>query len=515
MTNYISQPAIKNRFSRALKAYGVSVGNDGMNMLVIFIITPVILSLISSNSYGFWMTILQMVGLLGIMDMGVTIAITRKIADPEIAGDENRLSRLISSGVLIQLGLASLILIAGFVFADNMLALFDIDTKQEPTGKIAYIVMIVWFTLSLPLGVIDAMLNGRQEMTLVNLVTGISRVAGTVLIVPLLYTGLDLMAFPVSLIVPGVTGALVLFYYLKRLVPHFKLGISNVSWDEIKRLSSFSALWWMSKLGYLVLYSSDNIILASTVGVDLVTVYYLNNRLPFMLGMLSSKIANAAMPGISELYATKNYDGLQRAASSLLFFSTRIAIFFMAITMCLNSRLIPIWVGAEYYNGIGLTILLSLICLSNTMIGGIGSLVISSGKIKAFGWIFFTEGILKVALSLLLIPYFGIVGLALGHIIAVGVFSLLFFPVQISKLVNMNFKELFATSMLKPILYSIPCLIMLILLLMIVPVSWGWPGIFLIGTGGLLVNIGIFDFMKLKNSTGQNWLYRLKLIITP
>ena len=510
-----SHPVIKNRFSRALKAYGVSVGNDGANMLVIFIITPVILSLISVSSYGFWMTILQMVALLGIMDMGVTIAITRKIADPEIAAERNRLSRLISSGVLIQLGLASLILIAGFVFADDMLALFDIDTKQEPTAKIAYLVMIVWFTLSLPLGVIDAMLNGRQEMTLVNLVTGISRVVGTVLIVPLLYSGMSLMAFPVSLIVPGITGALVMFYYLKRLVPHFRLGVSNVSWDEIKALSSFSALWWISKVGYLILYSSDNIILASTLGVDVVTIYYLNNRLPFMLGMLSSKIANAAMPGISELYATKDYDSLRKAALSLLFFSTRIGLFFMAITICLNSRLIPIWVGAEYYSGISLTVLLSFICLSNTMIGGIGSMVISSGKMAAYGWIFLTEGILKVGLSLLLIPHLGIIGLALGHIISVGVFSLLFFPVQISRLVNMNFKELFTASMLKPVLYSLPCLIVLVLLLNIVPVSWGWAGIFLIGTGGLLANIGVFDFLKLRNSAGQNWLDRLKLIITP
>lgn len=503
---------VQNRSSRALKSFCITMGNTGLNMVLGFIFTPFILSSISSKSYGFWMTIVQTISILGIVDVGATIAITRKVADPKVVSDKNKFSRVVSSGLVIQVILALSILIIGILFSNNILALFgiNIEIEQEANGLTAFLLMVCWSAISVLLGIINAVLYGRQEMTFVNSVVGISTIAGTLLVVLFLYMGLGLIAFPLSLIIPGFVGAIVLYLYMRRTVPSFNISISKISLTELKDLSTFSAYWWVSKLGYLILYTSDNIILSSTIGVDYVTLYVLNSRLSLMMGMISSQIANSAMAGIAELYATKNYERLQQVASFLINLSTRLGVFITVMVIFCNERLISLWVGSKYYGGIELTILLSIICFRNTFIGGIGTLIISSGNMRIFGWTFLIEGVLKVVLSLLLIPKFGMNGLALGHLIAVSCFGTFCFLYQISKLIKMSLKRLTYLQILKPAFYSIPSVFVFMLLKETIPITWGWWGLIIICIGGGVTNLLSFDLHKLRTLLNMDWTSRLR-----
>jgi len=128
--------------------------------------------------------------------------------------------------------------------------------------------------------------------------------------------------------------------------------------------------------------------------------------------------ASAVMPAVSEIDERRGVEGVRPFIykgvkyHNLLFVPLVVVVYYLAIPF------INLWVGAQYEEYIWLIewmILFQLVWQSNALLGQI---YYGVGKSKKPGIIAIFTGILNITLSLVLVQYYGVIGVIIGTIIA-------------------------------------------------------------------------------------------------
>lgn len=493
---------LKSVFFGVLTDFGGTV----LIMLSGIIITPLILSRLNNTSYGFWMTVQQVVGLLGMLEMGAGIAVIQKGADPSVSGDKIKFSRLITSCVVVQAVTATAIFIIGLLLKNQLFTWFKVDEVAVAGSATAYLLMLTWFSLWLLLGMPAILLVSQQRIAWVNGISSFIQLFATIGVVPLLVLGAGVAAFPMAQWGSGLIGVVIAVTLVKLYVPPFEVRFSHFDPASFKQVMGFSLYNWLNKISFMILSASDNILIAATLGPVSVPMFLLSSKLGSLIAPNMSKLSSSAFAAFSELNALKEYAKLQAAALGLLKLSTRVACFGAGIVFCCTSKFVSLWVGSQYFAGFTFVALLSILCFRDTILKSISVIIMASGNIQGLGIISIIEALAKIVLVLFCIKILnlGIEGVILGQLIATLFLSVIYFPKRIAQIVQLPVRKLLSSGVSAPFVQSIPSLFVLALLSRFTPDSWRWFGLFTIVIVSAIVNIACFEVPKVLRDRGEN-----------
>jgi hypothetical protein len=102
------------------------------------------------------------------------------------------------------------------------------------------------------------------------------------------------------------------------------------------------------------------------------------------------------------------------------------------------------------------------------------------------------EAILKVGLSIALLPVLGIVGPMVGTAVAeliTGVYT----PFKLIRLLDIDPRTMMNDAILPSLVRSLPTVVIMTFLAFLVPAHWRWFGIVTIASAGVVANIISFD----------------------
>lgn len=475
-------------------------------MFTSFSTTPFVLQHLSDTSYGFWMIVVQILGFMGVLEMGASIAVIQKAADSRLAEDREQLSTLMTSCLAIQLVTAGLVLAVGLSLSGQIFVWFDVDPASIPGSIGAFRAMVCWFALGLVLALYPALLAARQRIDLANSATFVNQLLATLLPLPLLAVGWGVGSFPVAQWVAGLTGFGLAAYWISRKVSPFRFHFRHLHARSIKSVLDFSFYNWIGKLAFLIIAASDNILIGALLGTSAVTPFLLTSKLSTVIAPNMARLVGSAMPGFAELFATGEKERLQANVISLYRLCFRVAFFGAMLVLCINERFVATWVGESRFAGMAFTSLLAFMCLIDTFTKGTGVVIVASGDMKGFGLIRLLEAIAKISLAYLLMKRLslGLNGLLLAQLISSLLFSGLYFPSKTLRLTGLKPVELFLRGFATPLLKSLPSLTCLAVLSWIIPANWGWLGIVSICGTAVLVNLCLFElpvFISATNGT--------------
>lgn len=493
----------QSRSKAVFQGITVDFGGNALQVLASIVVTPLILTYLSSSTYGFWMTVLQAVGLLGVLEMGAGVALIQKGADPRVVQDRERFDRLFNACLAIQLATAVIWLFLGLVLKDQVFEWFKINEREVGGASFAFTLMVVWLALWNILGLPAILLVMRQKMAIANGISSAVQILSTIGVVPLLAAGSGVIAFPVAQSIFGFAGAVVAYRMVRLHLPPLRIRIAELSGTDIREIMGFSLYNWLNKISYVILTASDNILIAATLGPASVTPYILTTRLSSLIGPNMAKISSSAFAGFSELHATKSFDRdnllrLRGAALGLCKFSLRVACFGSVLVMTCTQRFVDLWVGHSHFAGSAFVLLLGCLCFRDTIVKGISVIIMASGEIRGLGAISIIEAVAKIGLVLMFILGFGmgLSGVVLGQLLATLFLSAFYFPKKICGIAEIDGATLFRSGFLNVLLRSLPSMVVLLLLSRIVPESWGWGGLALTVAAGVVVNMLCFELPR-------------------
>jgi O-antigen/teichoic acid export membrane protein len=410
------------RTGRFLRGLSVGYTSQVLTTLVGLWLTTFLLGRLGQVDYGLWLVATQVLSYLLLLDLGIVALLPRETAfatgragSSELADDLPDIVAETTTVVLMQLPLVAAATAAVWFFLP-----VDWEGLRGPLGWV-----MLAFVLGFPLRILRGVLEGLQDLAFVGIINTASWFAGTAVTVGLVYGGLGLYALAVGWIatqgVSGIAWWLRLRGRFKGVLPG---GPARMPWPNVRRRLA-GGLWIsMQQTAQVLLQGTDLIIVGRILGPAAVVPYFVTAKLLTVLSNQPLMLIQTAGPGLSELRTAESPARLHQVSTALTQATLIISGGIVCVVLAINEGFVSWWVGPEQFGGLTLTVLLLAAMLLRHWNTTVLYTVFAFGHDRRISLTTLADGILTVAVSIVLVGKIGPIGAAIGSIVGVCLVSL-------------------------------------------------------------------------------------------
>lgn len=392
--------------------------------VVVSIVTlPLLLEAFGQVVYGAFMIANSAVGLISLLDLGTGITTVREIARRDEAGDSERLSETVGTALLLYAALGVLAALALFLtglFADTLFAI-----GPEHTSLLR---SMLWIHAGVQLLAWPAT-AGRQVLAGYERYPAIVRVmiavtlghAAAILVVLALGEGpLVLTALQAGV---TVAGSLAMAVSALRVLPS---SVRRVALPKRGAVRAFLALslpvFTVQVAAFLMRQQADRLVLGVFVGAVAVAVYEAAAKLGSLVAQLNDLTTSAMVPYMTRKEARGDAEGMRDAFLAGTRLTSALLLPPLITLVALAPDVVRVWVGGQLGDAVRATIVAAqLLLLSQALIPTYSVAdPILLGQGRYHRWAPYAVGIavLNVAVSVALVGRLGVVGVAVGTLVA-------------------------------------------------------------------------------------------------
>jgi O-antigen/teichoic acid export membrane protein len=409
------------------------------NMAVGFFLAPFILHRLGDVAYGVWALAVSVVGYLGLLDLGMQSSVLRFVSKGHTKGNHQDASDVISAALWVRLQLSVLALLLSAALSAAFPFLFKIPAAIASDARIAILLIGLTTAITLSVGVVAGVLSALNRYDLQNYL-GLTQTAIRVIgVVTVLRTGHGIVAIAVCELVATIVGQILLAWIARRLYPELKIRLAKPKRETLRQIWVYSSYAFLTTIAVQLVYQADNLVVGAFISAAAVTYYAIANNLCRFANQIISSIGGTFVPAASTYEAAGDTAGLLALYRN----GTRTTIMVslpILVTLAIRGRtFVSLWMGPQYGHSSG--ILLFILCSSLFFAFAnrtASSIAFGVEKHKTAALWAVGEGIANLALSITLVHWYGIYGVALGTTIPSLVVHLFFWPRYVSKLVGLS-----------------------------------------------------------------------------
>jgi O-antigen/teichoic acid export membrane protein len=195
-----------SRTIKSLKGILADQGSNAVSILLVFVATPILIRQLGNSDYGFWMTVMQLLGYIGLVDPGLGVQVTRAIAGSE---DRERLRRFLATAFYAQLCIAILFLVAGFCLGLVLNRFVALPVVAKTAYAVCYALAVVVGTGGVITAYFLAVLAGHQRLVASSILGSVQQVFGLGAGTFFVWLGAGLWALPIAYLVAGTSSLVV------------------------------------------------------------------------------------------------------------------------------------------------------------------------------------------------------------------------------------------------------------------------------------------------------------------
>jgi O-antigen/teichoic acid export membrane protein len=401
---------------------------EGWTFVVLVLAMPKLVAFWGETSFGLFSLAWVVIGYLSFLDIGVNRAATKFISEHLADQDDNAVRGLVRTSFLANLtfGLAGglLVLLASPYLVHSV---FNISDELEREARLVFFAVALAVPMLLVQGIFRAVLSSYQRFGWINSVNAVTMTAQWGSAVWLAWRGHSVAVVVLATVITRLLGTLAYGVLLYRLLPNLRLwGAGGLS--GLAKLLKFGTWVSISQVISPLLVYLDRILIASFVSLGAVTLYTVPYEVMTRLRIIPSSLATTLYPAFSE----RGTEGQQLQLRSLYERSVRylllITLPIITFLVVLGPDLLSVWMGNSFAKQTSLVLqLLGFGVLLNCMATIPYNALQALGRPDLTGKFHLVELPPYLALCLVLIPHWGIVGAALANSIRISVDAVLLF----------------------------------------------------------------------------------------
>jgi O-antigen/teichoic acid export membrane protein len=427
------------------------------NMAVGFFLSPFILHRLGDVAFGVFVLANSVVAYLGLLDLGMQSSVLRFVSKGHTRGDHEGASDAISAALWVRLQVSALALLLSAGIAVVFPHVFKVPADLANDARKAILIIGVITAISMSVGVVGGVISALNRYDLqnyVNLLQTAIRVVGVVFV---LRTGHGIVGIALSELVATVAGNLLLVWIARRLYPELRIQLKKPKRETLRQIWSYSFYAFLTTIAVQLVYQTDNLVVGAFVSASAVTFFAIANNLCRYATQMVSSMGGTFVP------AASTYEAAGDTASLLMLYKngTRATLMIslpILITFIVRGpSFIGLWMGPEYAHNSGIVlIILSIALFFSYANRTAGAIAFGVEKHKTTALWSIGEGVANLALSILLVHWYGIYGVAIGTMVPSLVVQVILWPRYISKLVGLSSFEVIAQIWAPMLLASIP-----------------------------------------------------------
>ncbi|MDP2753817.1 MAG: hypothetical protein Q8P40_05435 [Nitrospirota bacterium] len=400
----------------------------GISILLGFIVPPIALSYWKAERYGIWTLITSIVIYLSASGLGVETAAGVLMAKTISFVDKGKIFRSSTFILCVSCTLSALIIFLIGILFPGWLSIFGrIPISLADEAQHAIIIFMLAFLINYPFSTVGAGFAGYQKQYIDNTFKSINslislaslliiiKLKGNLIkyaflqgVLTLIFNILKMIVFII------VTDQLHIFSKSKRIEPSRTINDAKPSFILQTGLRFF-----LFGLSTLIVGNIDNFVISNYIGVATVTPYSLTNKLFLMMVGIVTLLTGSSAPIISQEFGNQNWNWLKNTYDTL----SSAAIFigggiFLGGQLFIDDFIVHLWAGPEGSAGELVILFLGLYCFIAVLVNATNIFLIQCNYSKGLvinGW---AEAIAHIILVLILVPHFGIRGIAIGSFLA-------------------------------------------------------------------------------------------------
>lgn len=369
-----------------------------------FLSVPILINYLNSTQYGIWLTIITFTSWFTLFDLGLGNGLKNKLIEFTAQGNASSARKYVSTTYVSMTLICSLICL-GVYFLNPLIPwnkIFNVKGSLNSYISAATSTVLIFTLASMVLRLINNLLHANQQSYKVNVVNLVSQLAGFIsllVVKELCAPSLIVVALAFSLS-QGLILLIINIYLFrtsfKDLVPSF------ISFDFklIREVTNMGGRFFFIQIAGLVMYMTDNFIIASLFGPDDVTIYNIALKYFGILTMGWALIVIPLWPMTTKAYYTNDMvwinDMIKKMMKLLL-----LTIVIGVVMLLISNTFYRIWIG----NKIVISAAVSMVILFYSCVSVFATIMATFingiGKIKLQAYITCFVAVINIPLAIL------------------------------------------------------------------------------------------------------------------
>lgn len=371
--------------SQLKKAALLSYINLGITNIVGIVLTPFIVRMLGDSEYGLFALIGAFVGYLSILDLGLTNAVVRFVAQYKAQKDTKGQENFLAVSLIIYSAISIAVVLLGTVMYWNIEGLFGetLTASQMGKAKVMFLIFIFNIAITLPGGTFTGICNGYEQFVFPRLLTIIKYILRAVLVVAILYQGADALGLVIlDSILNILFIASTIYYVFFKL--NVKIKLHSFNHKFIREIFSYSIWIFVFGLVYQFQWRTGQVILGATTDTVVVAIYAVGVTLGLYFLTFGNVINGLILPkAVKSVYANNSKMILTVEMIRISRITMIVLFYILGGFLILGQEFVILWVG-ETYKDSWLVALLIMIAYVIPISQGYAHAILEAKKLMKF-----------------------------------------------------------------------------------------------------------------------------------
>lgn len=404
---------------RLLQGAFLSCCNLLAGILIGLVLTPCLLSSLGERHYGIYLFAGLFTGWCGLIDFGLTTAVSRFITLRFTSRDDRRLQETGNTALILFSLLGLIVLLISGLTALAVQIFF----RSVPDADLISLVVLIaggGFGVSKLTDGVSGIINGtmRQELTasrnlIFRILFGLTALA-------VLYCGGKVIALVTMNFVLTVLQLIVLTLLVKKAYPEFRFSLKKFRRARVYELFGYSVYTFLTQVGDLMIQRSDLLLIAFFFSIEEMARY---NLVVVVLVSYYGSFMNAMTGWMTNWFThllTAGKDQELEQWRQIFYKLSTYAVFFMSFGLIAWGRaFLTRWIGSDY---LSIFSCLVLFAASMALVRGHSEVNLrylqGIARHKYYAFVLIIQGIFGILFSFIFIKLgYGLWGVALGAVL--------------------------------------------------------------------------------------------------
>lgn len=407
----------RRSLQKLLQGAGFSMAALLLGIALALTLTPYMVRTLGERFYGIFVLAASFTTWYGLLDFGLNAAVGRFITLHYARNDREKINEIASTAFFLYCGLGFLGFLASVAVAAGVFFFYP-GVADADLLSVVLIFSGVAFLLTMPLQTLYGVLTGTLRHELSGSRSLLFQLLGAAMTFGVLYGGGRLIALSVGNLCVVAVNIAVTYRLVRVAFPEIRIRFALFCRERAAEMFRYGFFAFLNSVADRLIQNLDGVVIAAFVSINAVTAY---NLVCSTLVLFFQSFMIAATGWLGSWFTFLNYRDERDRMIKTIFFSCKVNTYlasFIAFGLIVwGPAFIKRWLGAEYLSAYPCLVIMTVFYWVGQCQSVIVRYLYAVAKHRYFAYIQIGEGAVNLALSLILVHWYGVFGVALGTVI--------------------------------------------------------------------------------------------------
>ncbi len=434
-------------FKRLVAGSTLSIMAMISNIVVAMAMMPFVIHSLGDHDYGLWILVASFVGYYGLLDFGMSTAVTRFISRADGQGDVDEMNTILNTASVFFAGLGLVIFIISVIVAVSV---------ESSTTAILWLTVGVTCVFQFGLRGFYGLFFARIRQDIMSVTAMAKLFLRTALIVYFLSIGYGVIAVAVITMAAEILFYAIDMFILSKIAPEMKLSWKHVDRSRVREMINYGKFSMIIQIADLLRLRALPVIVTYAAGIAYIVFFSIAIRLMEIYYQVVEKVIHILVP----VFSQHESRGETEKITKVFWIAFRVNLvmsFFIAGGLVLFADpFIAWWIGPEYAMASDLTLWLTLGFLAFTINQTGKTALFGLSRHQDFAWLSAGESILGALAALAFGAAYGPMYIAISMVIIMVFIEMIAKPATICAELDLSPITYYATMLEVAIKMAIP-----------------------------------------------------------